>query len=95
MDTMKQRGKTAFFWSGLTAMNGLFILVFLWSVNPFGGETLPHVMEQHWNIPFLSSAMLVSLFCALLAAAIMVLPTLHPAAVTADEVDRRLQQSSK
>ena len=82
---MKQRGKSTIFWSGLTAMNSLFMLVLLWSVIPFGGKTLPHAMEQFWTIPFSASAMLVSLFCAVLAAGIMVLMMLHPAAVPAVE----------
>ena len=92
MDNMKQIDKTTFFWSGLTAMNSLFILVFLWSVIPFGGETLPRVMEQLWTIPFSSSAILVSLLCALLAAGIILLTALHPAVVPAAEVEQRVKR---
>ena len=93
MDGIKQLGKTTFFWSGLTAMNSLFILLFLWSVIPFGGKTIPHVIEQVWNIPFSSSALLVSMLCALFAVGTTVLMALHPAAVPADEVESYLSQS--
>jgi hypothetical protein len=91
MNTMKNSGKTTFFWSGLTAMNSLFIIVFLWSVIPFGGETFPRIIEQLWNIPFHVSALMVSLFCALLAAGIILLTALHPVAVPAVEVEQPMK----
>lgn len=84
-----------YFWSGLTGMNSLFIVVFLWSMIPFGGETLPHAIEQLWAIPFLSSAILVSLFWGVLAAGIILLLTLQPAAVRADETERSMQRPLK
>jgi hypothetical protein len=89
---MKQIGKTSLFWSGLTLMNTLFFMVILWSLLPFGGNTLPHTMEQLWNIPFPSSALLVSLFCALLGTAIMVLMNFHPAAVALATVEHGLKR---
>ena len=92
---MKQRGKNTVFWSGLTVMNSLFVLVLLWSVVPFRGETLPHAIEQLWTIPFSTSAMLVSLFCALLAAGIMALLTLYSGAAPAMETERSAPRSRK
>lgn len=84
---MKQRSKITFFWSGLTALISLFGLALLWSVIPLGGETLPHVLEQLLSVSFASSAMLVALLCALLAAVTMGLMMLHPTSEPADNAE--------
>ena len=78
-----------FLWSGPLLMAGLFMLVLLWSVLPFGGETLPHLLEQTWNIAFRSSALIVSLACGLLAVGSMSLTLLIPCPETVDQPAER------
>lgn len=75
---MKRTVKIAFFWAGIIVMNGLFLLLFLWSVIPFGGKTLPHILEQSWDVAFHYSALAVSLACGLLAVGAMSFTLLHP-----------------
>lgn len=76
---MNPTGRVLFFWSGYSAMNGLFLGLFLWSVLPFGGQTLPHILEQSWDITFRHSALAVSLACGLLAVGAISLTLLSPA----------------
>lgn len=93
---MTRIGKTKFFfWTGLTGMTSLLILMFLWSMIPFGGDTLPHVLEQFWGIQFLSSAILLSLFWGLLGVGTMLLLTLRRVAVPEDEAEQSMQRSLK
>ena len=92
---MKQGVKTIFFWSGLAALNSLSVSVFLWSVIPVGGSTLPHLIEQDWNIPFSSSALLVSLCCALLATGAIGLMALNPVAVSVEDVQQNLNRAPR
>jgi hypothetical protein len=89
---MKQQSKTTLFWSGLIGINSLFLTVFLWSLIPLGGETLPRVMGDIWDISFPLSALLVSLCCALLAAGSLGLMTLHPATEPAADIEQRIDR---
>lgn len=67
-----------FFWASITVMSGLFLLLLLWSVIPFGGKTLPHILEQSWGVAFHYSALAVSLACGLLAVGAMSVTLLNP-----------------
>ena len=75
---MKQTEKKVLFWSGLTTMAGLSIVLMVWSVIPMGGDTLPHHMEHVFHMAFHSSAMVVALLCGVLAAGTIGLTLLIP-----------------
>ena len=75
---MTQTGKKVFFWSGLTAMAGSSMMTMAWTIFPIGGETLPHHVEQMFQIAFHSSALFVSLLCGLLVTVTIGLTLLNP-----------------
>ena len=85
---MKQIAITTFFWSGLTATVSLFLLLIIWSLFPFGGATLPHVLERFWAIPFRVAALLISLACGLSAVGAMSLSLLNPAPGSVHGIER-------
>jgi hypothetical protein len=73
-----KRIEITFFWSTLTLLTSLFLLLLAWSLIPFSGATLPHILEQLWQISFHTSAGFVSLICGFLAAGVMGLSLLIP-----------------
>lgn len=75
---MNQTGGKVLFWSGLTTMTGLSIMTMAWAIFPIGGETLPHHVEQMFQITFRSSALFVAVLCGLLATGTMGLTLLNP-----------------
>ena len=75
---MKRVGKQVLFWSGLAVTSNLFIVLLFWSLIPFSGETLPHLLEKLWKISFHISAGFVSFICGLLAAGAIGLTLLIP-----------------
>lgn len=83
---MKRLG-TILFWNVLTLMAGLLILLLLWSVIPLHGITLPHLLEQLWDITFHSAALVVSLICGLLALGAMSLTIFNPSPCSAEKMD--------
>ena len=86
---MKQTGEKVLFWSSLTTMAALSILMMAWSIFPMGGETLPHHVEQVFHIAFRSSALFVALLCGVLATGTIGLTLLMPDTMeTAEEIAR-------
>jgi hypothetical protein len=75
---MKKPGKTTVLWSSIAIINIVFMLLLIWSLVPFGGDTLPHILERFLAISFRTAALLVSLICGMLAVGSMSLTLLAP-----------------
>jgi hypothetical protein len=84
--TMKKIG-IILFWSALSLISCLLILLLLWSVIPIHGITLPHLLELVWNIAFHSAALIVSLTCGVLAVGVMSFTLLTPSPCSTEKMD--------